>query len=73
MKPKFTPTLYKEPNLNSPLRKLYKDFYKQEDKIEWLKKNKDKIEKEYEINVITLINSYLNDNWPQRKERNIAN
>ena len=71
--PKFTATFYTPPSLTSPQRLMFRDFYDVDDKISYLKNNKDEIEKKYDINVINLINAYMNDNWPQRKGKNFAN
>lgn len=40
--------------------------------IDYLKNNKEKLEKQ-DIDVINLINAYMNDDWPQRRERDTAN
>ena len=64
---------YTPPMLDTPLKLMYKDFYDVADKIGYLKDNKEMLEKKYDINVIALINAYMNDDWPQKRERQLAN
>ena len=58
-----------------PKNKIFREF--QEAKladrhIDYLKANKEKLEKQ-DIDVINLINAYMNDDWPQRRQRDTAN
>ena len=72
MKPKFEATFYTPPSLTSPKRMMFKEFYGQENKIAWLKDNKERLEKQYDINVIELINAHMNDNWPHKRAKKEA-
>ena len=73
VKTKAKDLFYQAPALNTPKRAMYKEFNISHSKIEWLKDNKDMLESKYEVNVINLINAYMNDNWPQKRERQNAN
>ena len=57
---------------NEELLKIYYEINLVDDKINYLKNNKERIEK-FNINVINLINSYLQDEWVSKRERNIPN
>ena len=64
---------WQEPSMNSPQRRMFKDFYDVEDKVSYLTNNKEYLEKEYNINVINLINAWMNNDWPQKREKQNAN
>ena len=48
-----------KPLTESNLLKLYQDFYSHSDKIEWLKQNKQTLDR-YNIKTINVINSWMN-------------
>ena len=73
MKPKFTATFYEAPAIESPQRLMFREFYSTDDKTNWLMDNRDMLEKNYNINVLNLINAHMNDDWPQKREKKEAN
>lgn len=72
-KTKVKELFYQEPSKNTPIKLLWKQFNKANNKISWLTDNKDLLESKFDVEVINLINAYMNDDWPQRREAPASN